>query len=249
MDIDRDSVDVADREVVQFRDPAGGVIEVDNIFEFADFLGAHRGDDVLPRDRVDHVLRRQSVGLQLVLVEIDLDLQHLAAIRRRDRGSRDGRQLRTDEILPGVEYLRLREGVAGERQLQDRHARSIEAQDVGRGDAGRQKLEHGLRGGGYLRQRAVDVDPGLEEHLDHAIAGQRLRLDVRDVIDLRAEIALVVIDDATGHVVRRQSVVVPHDSDHRNADVGENVSRRLDRRRHAEDDDQHRHDDESVGLV
>ena len=91
---------------------------------------------------------------------------------------------------------------------------------------GRQQLEHGLRGGRDLRQRGVDVDVRLEEDFDDAVAGQRLRFDMLDVVDLRAQRALVIIDDAAGHVVRRQAIIGPHHADDRNADVGENVGRR-----------------------
>jgi hypothetical protein len=51
-------------------------------------------------------------------------------------------------------------------------------------DAGRQQLEHGLRGGRHLRQRG-NVDALLKEDLDHPIAVEGLRLDVLDVAHLR----------------------------------------------------------------
>ena len=73
----------------------------------------------------------ESVGLQLVLVEIDLNLQDLAAVGRGHRGPCDGRQLRPDEVLAGVEDLGLRQRLARQRQLQDGHARGVEAQDKG----------------------------------------------------------------------------------------------------------------------
>ena len=123
---------------------------------------------------------------------------------------------------------------------------ALKLENVRRRDARRQQLQDRLRRRGDLRQRGVDVDAGLEEHLHDAVARQRLRFDMLDVVDLRAERALVIVDDASRHVLRRQTVVGPHDRDDRNADVGEDVRRRLDPGRHAEDDDQHRHDDERV---
>ena len=113
VDVDRHPVDVPNRQIVEFGDLSWGVVQRDDIFELADFFCPDRRDDVLTRDRIDDVLRRQPVGLQFPLVEVDLDLQHLAAVGRRNRGSGDGRQLRTDEILSGVENLCLRQGVAG----------------------------------------------------------------------------------------------------------------------------------------
>ncbi len=119
-----------------------------------------------------------------------------------------------------------RQRLARQRELQDRHGRGVVAQDVGRRDAGRQQLQHGLRRRRHLRQRRADIDALLEEDLDDAIAAQRLRLDVLDVADLGGQRALVVIDDAARHVVRQQPGVSPDDADHRHVDVRKNIGRR-----------------------
>ena len=63
------------------------------------------------------------------------------------------------------------------------------------------------------------------------------------------ERALVIIDHALRHVVGRQAVIGPHDRDDGDADIGKDVGRRLHPGRHAEDDDQHRHDHERVGTT
>ena len=136
--------------------------------------------------------------------------------------------------------------LAGQCQLQDRHARGVEQQHVRRRYSGRQLFQHGLRCRRDLRHRRVDVDGGLEEDLDHAVAGQRLRFKVLDVVDLRGERAFVVVDDAAGHVLRRQAGVSPHDADHRNVDIGKDVGRSPDRRQRAEDQDDDGQDDERV---
>ena len=183
----RRAVDDLDRHIVKRGDLIGRAVEIDDVFEIADLLGADRGDYVLAADRVDDVLRRQAVGLQLLLIEIDLHLSDFAAIRRRNRRAGDAGELRADEVLPVVLEFRLRQRFARQRELQHRHARSLEAEDEGRRDAGRQILEHGLRGGGGLRERRIDVDIGLEEHLDDAVARHRLRLHMLDVVDLRAQ--------------------------------------------------------------
>ena len=133
--------------------------------------------------------------------------------------------------------------------MQDGYARRVEAQDIGRRDARRQELENGLRSGGDLRESRVDVDVRLEVNLHDAVAGERLQLDMLDVVDLSAQRTLVVIDDAAGHVVRRQAIVGPDHRDDRNADVRENVGRSPHGGRHAENDDQHRHHDKRIRLA
>ena len=103
VNVDWHPVDDSNGQIVEFGDLAWRVVERNDILELADFFRSHRRDDVLLRDRFDDVLGREPVGLQLFLVEIDLDLQHLAAVGRRNSGSRDRRELRTDEILSRVE--------------------------------------------------------------------------------------------------------------------------------------------------
>jgi hypothetical protein len=86
----------------------------------------------------------------------------------------------------------------------------------------------------------------LEEDFDYAVAVQRLRLDVFDVSDLGSQRALIIVDDAAGHVVRQKPGVGPDDADHRNIDVGKNVSRRPQRRQGAEDRYKKGEDNKSV---
>ena len=90
---------------------------------------------------------------------------------------------------------------------------------------GGRQLQHRLRSGRHLRERGIDVDVGLKEDLDDAVAGQGLGLDMFDVVDLGAQRALVIVYDAARHVLGRQPVVGPHDRDDRNSDVGKDVGR------------------------
>ena len=55
-----------------------------------------------------------------------------------------------------------------------------------------------------LRQRRLDVGVRLEEHLDDRQPGQRLRLDVLDVVDERRHAALAPVRDAVLHLLGRQ---------------------------------------------
>ena len=58
--------------------------------------------------------------------------------------------------------------------------------------------------------------------------------------------ALVGRDDAARHLVRRQAGILPGHADHRHADVGEDVGRRVERRQRPDDQDEQRQDDEGV---
>ncbi len=224
--VDDRAVDLLHRQVVDPLEHDRAGIERDVPVELADLLVAGRQDQVLHRDGVDDVVGRNAVRLHGLLVEIDLHLQDLAAIGRGHRGARDGGELRPDEVLPEIEQLHLRQRLARQRELQDRHAGGVVAQHVRRRDAGRQQLEHGLRGRRHLRQSGGDIDVLLKEDLDDAVAVERLRLDVLDVADLGGQCALVIVDHAAGHVVRQQPVIGPDDADHRNVDVGKDVGRR-----------------------
>ena len=246
--VDDRAVDLLHRQIVDLLEQDRAGIERDVPVELADLLVAGRQDQVLHRDGVDDVVGRDVVRLHRLLVEIDLHLQDLAAIGRGHRRAGDGGELRPDEVLPEVEQLHLRQLFARQRQLQDRHARGVVAQHVRRRDAGRQELEHRLRGRRHLRQRGGDVDVLLKEDLDDAVAVERLRLDVLDVADLGGQSALVVVDDAAGHVVRQQPVIGPDDADDRNVDVGKDVGRRQQRGADAEQGDDDREHDERIGT-
>jgi hypothetical protein len=90
------------------------------------------------------------------------------------------------------------------------------------------------------------MDVLLKEDLDDAVAVQRLRLDMLDGVDLRGELALVIVDDAVGHVLRQQPGVGPDDADDRNIDAGKYVGWRPHRRQRTEDRDEKRQHDKRV---
>ena len=65
-------------------------------------------------------------------VDVDLDLALLAAVRERDRGALDGRELRANGVVAEVEELLLRDALAREGELEDR-ARSTRCSVMMRG--------------------------------------------------------------------------------------------------------------------
>src|SRR5260370_35959851 len=67
-----------------------------------------------------------------------------------------------------------------------------------------------------------------------------------DVAHRRRKSALVIINDASRHVLRRQTVISPDDRNHRDSYVRENVRRGPQCRLSAENDDQNSQHDERV---
>ena len=78
--IDHRAVDGLDRQIVERGNIAGRSVQIDGVFERADFLGPGRSDQVLNRQGVDHVVCGECLGLQRLLIEVDLHLPRLAAI-------------------------------------------------------------------------------------------------------------------------------------------------------------------------
>ena len=74
---------------------------------------------------------------------------------------------------------------------------------------------------------AANGDVGLEINLDHSDAVERLRFYVVYIVDGRGQRSFRQGDDARGHVYSRKTLVLPHDADHGNIDVGKYVDRRV----------------------
>ena len=225
--IDDGAVDLLDRQVVDLFQRHRAGVQSDVPVELAQLLVAGRQNQILHRDRVHHIIGRYVVGLHGFLIQIDLDLQNLAAIGRRDSGSGDRRKLRPNEVLPKVEQLHLRQFLARQRQLQDGHGSRVVAQHVWWRDPGWQKLEHRLRCRSHLGQSGGDVNVLLEEYFDDAVAVERLQLDVLDIRHLGGHITFVVVNDTAGHVVGQQPIVGPDHADDGNVDVRKNIDRHL----------------------
>ncbi len=242
--VDGGAVDGLDRQVVEFVEGFGAVVELHVVFELADLGGAGGDDQVLVGDGGLDILGRQAFGLQRRGIEVDLDLAHLAAVGRGGGGAGNGGQRRADEVLGRVVDLLLAQGRAGIGDLQDRHGGGAVVQHLGRGDAGRHLLQHRLRDRGHLGGGGADVGAGLEEDLHDAHAGQRLAFDMLDIVDGEGEGALVVVDHPPGHVVGGQAVIGPHHRHHGDIDVGQDVGGRARGGQRTGQQDEQRHDDE-----
>ena len=72
---DRCAVDDANGHVVELGELGWRAVERDRVFEVADLLRSDRGHDVLLANRVDDVLGGKPIGLELLLINVDLDLQ------------------------------------------------------------------------------------------------------------------------------------------------------------------------------
>ena len=120
--VDGGAVHGLDRQIVQRRNRGWGAVGLDRIVDVAHLHIAARQNDVLRVDGVDDIRRGKPIRLQLLRIDVDLHLALLAAVWKRQRGALHGRELRAHEVLPEVVQLLLGQAVAGESQLQYRHA-------------------------------------------------------------------------------------------------------------------------------
>jgi hypothetical protein len=74
-----------------------------------------------------------------------------------------------------------------------------------------------------LGERSRSIGVLSKEDFDHAVAGERLRLDVLDISDLCRQIPLVKVDHAARHIVGQQAVVGPYYTDYWYIYAWENV--------------------------
>ena len=245
-DVDRCTVDDLDRQVAEVFEFARRVVELDVVFEVANLLRADRRNQVLRSERIGDVLSRQAECLHRVRIDVELDLALLAAERPRDRraGHRDER--RAQLVGGDVEHVLFGQPLAAQCELNDRHGRGAVVQDQRRRRTCGQLPEHGLRNGRDLRVRCADVDIRLKEDLDDAVGIVRVGDDVLDVIDRRGQRALERRDDTARHLIRRQAGVLPHHTDDRDADLGENIGRSTQSRERPDNQEQEREHDESI---
>ena len=247
--IDHRAVDGLDRQVAERGELGGRVVELDGIFESADFLGADRRDQILRRQGIGDVLTGEAARLQRLGIQVDLHLARLAAERIGNRRAGNGHQRRADLIDAEVGQILLGQAFARQGDLQDRHCRGVVVEDQRRRRARRHLLDQRLRNRRHLGVGGADVDIGLEENLDDAKAVVGIGLDMFDVVDGRRQGALERRRNAARHLVGRQAGILPDHADDRDADVGKDVGRRPQGGQRADDQDQQRQHDECIGSA
>jgi hypothetical protein len=245
---DRGAVDGADGEIVEFVENARAGVELHLVFGGADFGGAGRQDEVLRVDRVDDVLGGKIFGFESGEIEIDGDQAGLAAIRPRHGGALDGGEADADLVLADVVELLLGEFSTGDGVLENGDRGGVVADDERGRLAGRELPQNSLGDGGDLGDARVDGGAGLEEDFDDADAVVGVGLDVLDVVDGRAERALVIIEDALLDFRGAQTGVLPDDADDRDVDGGKNIGRRAEQHERRHQDQDERRDDKRVGA-
>ncbi|MCY1168956.1 hypothetical protein D9M73_89690 [compost metagenome] len=243
-----DVVDRAHRQVVEAGQRIGRAVHAHGVFGFTELDGSRGQDQVLSIDGIDYVCRRQATCLQGLCIEIDGYHAHLAAIGKRRGDTRNSDELGTQAIDRHIKQCVLCQCRAGQGELHHRNTGCGILDHQRRRDAGRQLPHLRLHRGHNLRNRRLDIDAWLEEHLDDADAGQRGRLDVLDVTHYRGQAALGLARHALAHLLGRQAVVVPDHADHRDVDLGENVRRHVLQNEWRSQHDQHRHHDKRVGA-
>ena len=155
----------------------------------ADLGETRRQRQVLGVDRVDHIQRRQPLGLELERIDVDHDLAVLAAGRRRQRDAVDRRELLAQPVDAVIVELLLveRVGATGRSAAPERSTRCTGPRSA----AGSRRHQGADRigAGDDLRDREVEIDVGLEKDLLNRDAVERLRLDILDAVDARADSA------------------------------------------------------------
>jgi hypothetical protein len=201
-DVDQGTLHLPDGQIVQGLHGGRAAVEQHVVFRVPDLGRAGGEDEVLSADGIDDVRRRQPVRLQGLRVQVDHDLPRLPTVGQRHGGSLHGGELGADEVLRVVEELLLRQRLARDGELQDRHAGRAVADYQGRRHPLRQEPKQGLHERGHLGLGHGGVGTLVKVDLDHAHPVHGLGLHVLDVVDGGGHGPLRHREYALFHVVR-----------------------------------------------
>ena len=184
-DVDHGVAHALDGHVFQQLDFVRAVVHGQNVFAVADLCGTRRQIDVLPIQRAVHVERGQSFTLQSCRIKIDHDQPWPSSVGQGHCRALHRRKLIAHQESAIIVQFRLRHRAAAQRDLHDRHARCVVLHDLRRRGAGRHAPRDGLRGGGDLRHRLVDMHGRMKINADDVLAVNRVRLDTAPVAHRR----------------------------------------------------------------
>jgi hypothetical protein len=105
LDVDRDSVDGADGDVVERLDQGRAGVQPDGVLDVPDLRRPGRDDQVLVGDRSTHVVGREPAAVELVRIEVHHHLPHLTAVRLGNPRPLDGPEPLDDEVRDVVVNL------------------------------------------------------------------------------------------------------------------------------------------------
>ena len=211
-DADKRAIDGLDGEVAQLCHFLGRIIEIHGVFTAADFGGAAGQNQVLGVEGVDHINRRQVLGLEGGQVEVHRHYAVLAAV-----GPGHGRALHRGQANADLVGGQVEDGLLGKLRaadavLQDCNGGGAVADDQRRRRARRHRADNRLRDCGHLRDAGVHGSALAEKDFDDADAVISGGLGMLDVVDQGGERALGVVVDALLHLLRVQAGVLPDDA-------------------------------------
>ena len=137
----------------------------------------------------------------------------------------DDGEIGTDDVLADVVEFGVRQSVAGQAKLDDRHIGGAVAQHQRRRNPRGQIFQNHQGAAGQLRDGAADIGAVLEIDFFDADPLVGSRLNARNVIDQGRQRPLVQRENAVLDILGAHPVIGPDDTDHRNVDFRKDVHR------------------------
>src|ERR1022692_3611799 len=148
-----------------------------------------------------------------------------------------------------IEQLLLAQPRAAQADLQHRHSRRAITQDQRRGCPRRKLAKLRLADGRDLCQRGRNGHRWPEKQFDDADSVVRLRLHMLDIVDRGGDAALGNRDNAIGHLLGWESVVVPDHAHHRYSYVRKDIGRGTQDHQRADQQNQQRQHHERIRTI
>src|SRR3984893_10206148 len=202
----------ADGNVVQALEIPDNGVHRHHWHEVADADVTRWADRVAGSQRPHHLVRRHVVGTQLVGIQANEDGALARAERRRCRYAWQRREQWTHLEERRVLKLGDRFRLAGEDEVADRHAASIEPDHERRDGSRRHECARAVHVADGLGQRLGHVGAGMELELDQRYALDRFAFDMLDAGNIE-EMVFVIVDDEPFHLRRIKAAIGLRDVD------------------------------------